>query len=158
MLALIAYQPTHFLSLSYQLNDEQSQFTTSIDYCIHERKDLEDPDKSIIVIQLDEKPIGFFILDKGTDRLQLTTNSNSLLMRSYSINPEYQGKGYGKKVMELLEIYINQQEDPIDELVLSVNFQNKHAYQVYLKSGFEDTGSEIIGIRGPQHVLRKKIL
>ena len=157
MLVLIAYQPTHFLSLSYQLNDEQSQFTTSIDYCIHERKDLEDPDKSIIVIELDEKPIGFFILDKGTDRLQLTTNSNSILIRSYSINPEYQGKGYGKKVMELLENYINQLEDPINELVLSVNFENKHAYQVYLKSGFEDTGSEIIGIRGPQHVLQKKI-
>lgn len=155
MLSLIPYHPSHFLSLSYQLNEEQAQFTTSIDDCLNQRKDLDDSDKSIIVIQLDEMPIGFFILDKGTDRLQLTNNPKSLLMRSYSINPDYQGKGYGKKVIELLENYIKQHNESVEELVLSVNLQNEHAYQVYMKSGFKDTGRKIMGIRGLQYALSK---
>lgn len=157
MLSLIPYTSSHFTSLSYQLNEEQAQFTTSIDDCINQRKDLDDSDKSIIVIQLDEIPIGFFILDKGIDRLQLTENPKSLLMRSYSINPEYQGKGYGKKVMQLLTDYIKQHDDLIEELVLSVNLKNQHAYHVYLKSGFEDTGKKITGIKGLQYILSKKI-
>lgn len=155
MLSLIPYNPSHFISLSYQLNEEQAQFTTSIDDCINQRKDLEDRNKSIIVIQLDETPIGFFILDKGTNRLQLTENPKSLLMRSYSINPKYQGKGYGKKVMELMDDYIQQHYNSIEELVLSVNMKNQHAYHVYLKSGFEDTRKKITGIRGVQYVLSK---
>ncbi|MDD2983890.1 MAG: GNAT family N-acetyltransferase [Crocinitomicaceae bacterium] len=157
MLSLIPYTSSHFIPLSYQLNEEQAQFTTSIDDCINKRKDLEDNDKSIIVIQLDETPIGFFILDKGIDRLQLTENPKSLLMRSYSINPKYQGKGYGKKVMELMDDYIRQHYNSIEELVLSVNMKNQHAYHVYLKSGFQDTGSKITGIRGSQYVLSSKL-
>lgn len=155
MLSLIPYNPSHFTSLSYQLNEVQSQFTTSIDDCVNKRKDLEDVDKSIIVVESDKTPIGFFILDRGNDRLQLTENPASLLIRSYSINPEYQGKGYGKKVMELVADYVIQQYDSVHELVLSVNLDNEHAYRMYLKSGFKDTGRKIKGIRGPQYVLSR---
>lgn len=157
MLALIPYDSSHFAPLSYRLDGEQSQFTTSIDECINQRRDLEDPYKYIVVITLDEIAIGFFILDKGTDRMELTDNPKSLLIRSYSINPIYQGKGYGKHVMESVENYTKEQYDGIEELVLSVNIQNERAYHIYLKAGFEDTGRQINGIRGAQYVLSKTI-
>lgn len=155
MISLIPYISSHFSSLSYRLDEQQAQFTTSIDDCVNQRKDLEDSDKSIVVIQLGVTPIGFFILDKGVDRLQLTKNLKSLLIRSYSINPEYQGRGYGKKVMELVADYVIRYYDSVEELVLSVNLENEHAYQIYLKSGFEDTGRKITGIRGAQYVLSR---
>lgn len=157
MITLVPYDPSHFASLNYQLNNEQAQFTMSIEACIHQRKDLEDPGKSIIVARLGETPIGFFILDQGADKLQLTANRNAVLIRSYSINPGYQGKGYGKKVMELLTGYVKEQYPAANELVLSVNLENEHARQVYLKAGFSDTGRQITGIRGPQYVLSKTI-
>lgn len=157
MVQLDTYKDADYNALNYQLPEEQSQFTTSIDDCVNQRKDLEDPDKSIIVIRLDDTPIGFFILDKGTDRLQLTENPKSLLMRSYSINPEYQGNGYGKKVMELVDDYIREYYTSVEEVVLSVNLKNEHAYQVYLKSGFEDKGKKIEGIKGLQYVLSKRL-
>lgn len=157
MLSFIPYTSSHFVPLSYRLNEEQSQFTTSIDQCINQRKDLKDPDKLIITILADETPIGFFILDKGADRVELTENPASLLILSYSINPEYQGKGYGKHVMESVEDYVRKHYDGINELVLSVNIQNEHAYRIYLKAGFEDTGRQITGIRGAQYVLSKHI-
>ncbi len=157
MLALIPYDPSHFAALNYRLNDEQAQFTMSIEACIHQRKDLEDAGKSIIVVMLGETPIGFFILDQGTDKLQLTANGNAVLIRSYSIHPGYQGRGYGKKVMELLTGYVQEQYPGVNELVLSVNLDNEHARRVYLKAGFSDTGRQITGIRGPQYVLSKQI-
>lgn len=158
MLSLIPYDSSHFFPLDYQLDEEQSQFTTSIDYCINQRRDSEDPEKFIVTILLEETPIGFFILDKGNDRMELTDNAKSLLIRSYSINPEYQGKGYGKHIMESVENYAREQyKDEIEELVLSVNIQNERAYHIYLKAGFEDTGRQITGIRGTQYVLSKKI-
>lgn len=157
MLSLVPYTSSHFSPLSYELSEEQSQFTTSIDDCVNKRKDLEDSDKSIVVIQLDEMPIGFFILDKGNDRLKLTENPKSLLIRSYSINPEYQGRGYGKNVMKLVAEYALQQYDSVQELVLSVNIENEHAYRTYLKAGFEDTGRKITGMRGPQYILSRRL-
>ncbi len=158
MLSLTSYTSSHFAPLSYRLNEEQSKFTTSIDQCINQRRDLEDPDKCIVSILADETPIGFFILDKGVDRMELTDNPKSLLIRSYSINPEYQGKGYGKYVMASVETYVRKQyNNSIDELVLSVNIQNERAYHIYLKAGFEYTGRQIDGIRGAQYVLSKTI-
>lgn len=158
MLSFIPYDSSHFFPLDYQLDEEQSQFTTSIDYCINQRRDSEDPEKFIVTILLEETPIGFFILDKGNDRMELTDNAKSLLIRSYSINPEYQGKGYGKHIMQSVENYVREQyKDRIEELILSVNIQNERAYHIYLKAGFEDTGRQITGIRGTQYVLSKKI-
>lgn len=157
MLSLIPYDSSHFDPLSYRLDGEQSQFTTSIDECINQRKDLEDVNKLIVVIRSNETPVGFFILDNGSDRMELTDNPKSLLIRSYSINPIYQGKGYGKYAMESVENYTKEKYDGIEELVLSVNIQNERAYHLYLKAGFEDTGRQINGIRGAQYVLSKKI-
>ena len=106
---------------------------------------------------LDDEPIGFFVLDYGEDKLDLTKNENSLLLRSLSINPAFQGKGFGKIAMNLVDDFVKENFPTIDELVLAVNFLNKSAYDLYLKVGYIDDGSQREWHNGMQHLLRKKI-
>ncbi len=62
MIALKKYTPTDFAALnSYRLEKHQAQFTADIDYCINERKDLDDSDRTIVVISFDATPAGFFV-------------------------------------------------------------------------------------------------
>ncbi|WP_103864253.1 GNAT family N-acetyltransferase [Aquimarina sp. I32.4] len=152
------YTPLFFEALnSYRLDKKQSDFTASLEYCLYERKDLENPEKTLVVIVFEELPVGFFVFDQGNDKYKLTDNPKSILIRSLSINPKYQGKGIGKYAMQLTTQFIKDQIPQINEIVLSVNFKNKNAYYTYLKSGYIDDNKVIIGIKGEQHVLTKKI-
>ncbi len=76
-----------------------------------------------------------------------------MLIRSFSINPNFQGKGYGKLAMQLATDFVKEHLPSINELVLSVNCRNIGAYQVYLKAGYQDIGKTIIGQAGKQNVL-----
>ncbi|MBE0651661.1 MAG: GNAT family N-acetyltransferase [Bacteroidales bacterium] len=140
MVKLEKYESRFFDALSYQLDEEQSNFTASVDYCLNTRKDLEDHQKTLITITYNDNPVGFFILDVGNDRYRITENTNSVLIRSLSINPEYQGKGIGKDAMNLVSEYVTNHFYGVDELVLAVNFKNENAYHVYVKCGFIDDG------------------
>ena len=157
MVRLERYEHRYFEALSYQLDEKQSDYTVSVDYCLNTRRDLEDSKKTLITILYQDHPVGFFILDIGDDKYRLTENPNSVLIRSLSINPEYQGKGVGKEAMKLVAKYVEHSFEGIDELVLAVNFKNDSAYHVYIKSGFIDDGRIADGRKGPQHVLTKRI-
>ena len=87
----------------------------------------------------------------------MTDNENSLLVRSLSINPKHQGKGYGKIAMLLVDSFVKENFPTIDELVLAVNFKNKSAYNLYLKVGYTDDGSQREWLSGPQHLLKKQL-
>jgi RimJ/RimL family protein N-acetyltransferase len=157
MVRLEKYEHRFFEALSYQLDEKQSNYTASVDYCLNTRRDLEDPQKTLITILYHDQPVGFFILDTGDDKYRLTENPNSVLVRSLSINPEYQGRGIGKEAMNLASQYVKDHFDGIHELVLAVNFRNEGAYTVYMKSGFIDDGMIVDGRKGPQHVLAKRL-
>lgn len=151
------YTSSYFDSLNYQLDEDQKAFTSGIKECIHDNRNLEDPVKQIVVIIFEGKPIGFFLLDWGTDKFKLTDNTDAVLLRSFSINPDYQGKGIAKKAMNEVSNYAKSIFPAVSELVLSVNMKNQIAHNVYLKAGFTDNGKTIEGKFGPQHVLSKKI-
>lgn len=157
MVKLEKYEPRFFEALSYQLDEKQSDFTASVDYCLNTRKDLEDPEKTLITIMYMDNPVGFFILDIGDDKYRLTKNPTSVLIRSFSINPEYQGKGIGKETMRLVSEFVARYFEGVEEMVLAVNFKNDSAYHVYLKSDFIDDGKVADGRKGSQHVLTKRI-
>ena len=110
-----------------------------------------------ITILLDDKPIGFFVLDYGEDKYDLTPNENSLLLRSLSINQAFQGNSYGKIAMNLVDDFVKTYYPTLDELVLAVNFKNTSAYQLYIKVGYTDDGSQREWNNGMQHLLRKKL-
>lgn len=157
MLQLVSYNEEHFEALNYKLFPEQAKFTSSIDQC-KEDEVFSDFQKSVITIMYNDEPIGFFILDKGNDKFKLTDNKFAILLRSFSLNPIYQGKGLGKKSVLLITDLLKQKYPEINEIVLSVNARNINAYHTYLNAGFVDTQKYIEGIMGQQHILSKKIL
>lgn len=156
MIILRPYNDSDYKDLDYQLPVEQSKFTSTIYQC---KKDdvFIDFQKIVVSVIYNEFPIGFFILEKGNDKLKLTDNKTSIMLRSFSINPLYQGKGLGKKTMLLIIDYVQKNFKNIDEIALSVNIKNKNAYHTYLNSGFTDTQKYINGVMGKQHVLVKKV-
>lgn len=158
MVKLAKYEHRFFEALNaYRLNEEQLQYTLTVDHSINIRKDLEDKHKTPVTILFEEVPVGFFVLDVGSDKYRLTENPNSILIRSLSINPLYQGRGIGKEAMRLVSEFVENHFEGVDEMVLAVNFKNEGAYNVYLKSGFIDDGRIADGRSGPQHVLTKRL-
>ncbi|WP_291077418.1 MULTISPECIES: GNAT family N-acetyltransferase [unclassified Empedobacter] len=147
----------HHDALLYNLPEDQIPFTALPSETFERLKLRTDGHAKPITILLDEVPIGFFVLDYGDDKLEMTNNTNSLLLRSLSINPEFQGKGYGKISMNLMDDFVKDNFPTIDELVLAVNFNNKSAYDLYLKVGYIDDGSQREWFNGMQHLLKKKI-
>ncbi len=158
MIKLVNYHHKHFEQLNaYQLDEEQARFTATIDYCVNKRNDLNDLLKTIVVIIKQSQAVGFFVLDSGADKLDLTDNQQSILIRSLSIHPDHQGRGIGTSAMMLVKDFVQQRFPGIDEIVLLVNFRNKSAYHVYVKAGYIDGGQVAVGTMGPQHVLSMSI-
>lgn len=151
-------EPTHHQALiNYTLPEDQIHFTALPVQTFERLKERIDGGAKPVTILLNEKPIGFFVLDYGDDKLELTKNENSLLVRSLSINPVYQGNGYGKEAMSLVDGFVKENFPTINELVLAVNFKNKSAYDLYLKVGYVDDGSQREWHNGMQHLLKKKL-
>ncbi|WP_413533879.1 GNAT family N-acetyltransferase [Empedobacter brevis] len=147
----------HHDALLYNLTEEQLPFTALPIQAFERLEERIDDYAKPITILLNDKPIGFFVLDYGDDKLELTKNENSLLVRSLSVNPIYQGKGYGKIAMKLLDNFVKENFPTINELVLAVNVKNKSAYDLYLKTGYVDDGSQREWYNGLQHLLKKKL-
>lgn len=158
MIQLRQYTDSDYTVLnSYQLDAQQARFTADIDYCVNRRKDLQDADKTVVVIVYLDEPVGFFVLDCGEVIQDLTDNPKAVAIRSLSINPDYQGKGLGTQAMRLVPDFLREHLPTIDEIVLSVNAKNAAAYHVYRQSGYVDTGRMIDGLMGKQHVMSRAI-
>lgn len=158
MVELIPYQSAHFEELnSFQLDEIQSQFTASVYQNIVERKIESIPGKFPVTILYDEIPVGFFILDDSEEKLIFTADENAVLLRSLSLNPNYQGKGVGKQTMILIDDYVRNQFPKITHITLAVNTKNEHAIQLYLKTGYQDTGRTYDGFIGPQFIFSKQV-
>lgn len=147
----------HYKALQYNLPENQKPFTALPHETFERLKMRTDGHAKPITIMLNNEPIGFFVLDYGDDKLAMTDNENSLLLRSLSINPIYQGKGYGKVAMSLIDSFVKENFPTINELVLAVNLKNKAAYDLYLKVGYIDDGSQREWYNGSQHLLKKKL-
>lgn len=158
MTTLAFYKPEDFIDLTnYTLDDEQSQFTAMPKATLEIIKEKNTGDKLPVSIFFNDKAVGFFVLDFGEDKFDLTENVNSTLLRSLSIDPEYQGKGIGKTAMVIVSDFIKENFPACTEIVLAVNFNNKSAYNLYLKCGFLDEGKTREMSKGSQHLLSKRI-
>lgn len=158
MITLSFYKSEDFEDLtSYALDELQSQFTAMPKATLEIIKEKNTGDKFPVSIFYQNKAVGFFVLDFGADKLDLTENENSTLLRSLSINPECQGKGIGKAAMIVLSDFVKENFPECNEVVLAVNFNNKSAYDLYLKCGFKDEGKSREMSKGFQHLLSKSI-
>lgn len=150
------YEPSFKKELTYQLPENQHSFTALPTEALMRISQRKDQHAYPIVIFLDEKIIGFFVLDFGEDKLLYSLNPNALLVRSLSINPNYQQKGLGLNAMKEIIPLVKTYFPIVNELVLGVNFNNTSAYQFYKKIGYQDEGNIFVGPKGKQHILTLK--
>lgn len=157
-LTLNFYESRHLNDVTgYTLPAEQISFTALPEAVFERLEQRTDSDARPVTIMLSGVPIGFFVLDYGTDKYDLTSNTDSLLVRSLSVNPIYQGKGYGKKAMELIDDFVQEHYPAVNELVLAVNAGNDTAFKMYVAVGYAYEGKTREGIMGTQLLLSKKI-
>ncbi|MBP2618911.1 GNAT family N-acetyltransferase [Chryseobacterium jejuense] len=158
MIRLEFFNPEKHLSgVSYSLDENQLRFTASANQALQNIEERDDNDAFPITILENDVPAGFFVLDFGKDKFELTDNQNSVLVRSLSVNPEMQGRGIGKVAMILVDDFVNENFKHCDEIVLAVNQKNDSAYHIYLKAGYIYDGKTRIGRSGLQYLMYKKI-
>ena len=160
MVDLQFFEPKDLPELNYVLDEIQAQFSALPKQAlerIEARNQNDDFFAYPITIFYYEKVAGFCVLDFGDDKLALTDNADSVLLRSLSINPEFQGIGIGKSVMIVLDQFIKEHFKDCNEVVLSVNERNDLAFQIYLKTGYIFEGKKIEGRSGPQIVMFKNL-
>lgn len=160
MTELKFYQPEDLSELDYVLDDIQSQYTAAAKQSlekIEERNQRGDFFAYPVTIFYQEKIAGFFVLDFGEDKFDLTENADSVLLRSLSINPDFQGKGIGKSAMTEADHFIRKHFTDCNEIVLAVNEKNIHAFQLYNETGYEFEGKTREGRSGTQLLMFKKL-
>ncbi|SDN80286.1 Acetyltransferase (GNAT) domain-containing protein [Psychrobacillus sp. OK028] len=156
MIKLTIYNDSYRKSLeNYPLSEEQLSFTGH-PLELLERAQINATYTPIIITE-DDQSVGFFVLDTGDDKFHYTDMAESLLLRGYSIHPDYQGRGIAQKSMELLHSFVNKHFPNVKTIVLGVNEANKSAQAVYRKSGFIDEGRRFNGRSGIQIAMSKKI-
>jgi RimJ/RimL family protein N-acetyltransferase len=160
MISLKFYETEDFGELNYTLDGIQSQFSATPEQAlekIEERNQKDDFFAYPITILYDDKIVGFLVLDFGEDKFDLTENPNAVLLRSLSVKNEFQGKGFGKSAMIEMDHFIKEHFRDCNEIVLAVNFNNRYAYDLYLKVGYLYDGKTRIGRSGPQYLMYKKL-
>jgi len=143
--------------LSYVLDERQSLYTSTAAQALERIRERADDLAFPVSIFDDEMLAGFLVLDFGADKFDITDNPNSVLLRSLSINPEFQGKGMGKSTMLVIDEFIKDHFYSCDEIVLAVNQNNAVAYEIYLKTGYSYDGKMRDGRSGPQYLMYKKL-
>lgn len=158
MVELKFFEPENLSDLGYKLDEIQAQYSALPKQAlerIEARNQNEDFFAYPITVFYNEKIAGFCVLDFGNDKFELTDNKDSVLLRSLSINPEFQGEGIGTSVMIVIDDFIKEHFKDCNEIVLSVNERNSLAFQIYLKTGYHYEGKKINGRSGPQFVMFK---
>lgn len=110
------------------------------------------------VIILQEQILGFFLVDTKYSENYNFASLNCLSLRAYFISNDFQGKGYGKRAVQLLPSYLKSIYPNQSEIYLTVNCKNLGAKHCYLNGGFSDT-NELYhgGEAGPQYIMNLKL-
>jgi hypothetical protein len=91
MVYLRFFIPEDLAGLRYVLDEEQSLYTSTAEQALERIK--ERGDNLAFPVSIFEDETGrLFCFDFGADKFDITDNPNSVLLRSLSINPDFQGK------------------------------------------------------------------
>ncbi|PTT27909.1 N-acetyltransferase, partial [Chryseobacterium sp. HMWF028] len=135
MIHLKFFKQDDLSGVSYALDENQMRFTATAQQALKSISERDDDNAFPVTIFENDTPVGFFVLDFGKDKFELTDNENSVLVRSLSVNPQMQGKGIGKAAMLEVEHFVRDRFNTCDEIVLAVNQKNESAYHIYLQAG-----------------------
>ena len=159
MITLKPYHPDHYPALTaYRLNASQQVFTAMPGEWLDGDRTL-DRDKLAITIFAGTEIVGFFILDSGADLRHYSDNPHALLLRSMSIAPAQQGKGYARAALgaACLHPLLRAHFPDCDEIVLGVHHANHAAIALYQRCGFSDSGRTYMGVKGLQYIYTRPV-
>ena len=151
IVSLVFYKPEYKILLSnYILSKEQQRYTAlPIDAL---QKCESEPDRHPIVIMYGKQPAGFFVLHGWEGVKAFSENKKAILLRAYSINAVFQGKGIASQSMRLLKPFVKEHFTNVNEVILAVNRVNIVAQSVYKKGGFVDKGIRAMGREGEMFI------
>lgn len=143
------------ISVDYELPSDQLRFSGMPQDIID--RDKENPLKHLVIVQVRGEAAGFLELDESDDRKKYSNNPYALLLRGFSVNPKYQGRGIATGSIYALQDFILREFPSFNEIVLGVNAKNAPAKKLFEKAGFEDTGRRFMRQSGEQIVMCMRI-
>ncbi|SER21764.1 GNAT family N-acetyltransferase [Piscibacillus halophilus] len=139
----------------YHLSEDQSRYTSmpleAVEVC------QKDNTRYPVVVLYNGDPAGFFVLHGWEGVKAYSQNRQAILMRGFSVNSSFQGKGIAKKSLSILDSFVTKHFPDKNEIILAVNHQNTLAQQVYIKSGYIDRGVRVMGRKGELLILHKAL-
>lgn len=96
--------------------------------------------------------IGFFVLHQYYQHEGYDTPNQVIYVRSLSVNEDYQGYGYGTKMMMYLPQYVQDLYPNFNHLYLVVDAENKGAWNVYERAGFMHAATKEEGPIGKERL------
>lgn len=130
----------------YELTEDHLYYTGHPKDCIELAK--KDADRYSVLAMEEDKLVTFFVLHTNEGVKPYSNNKNSILLRAFSTDSRYQGRGFAKKTLNLLPEFVKNNFIYINEIVLAVNQKNKAAKELYKKCGFVDEGVRKMGKKG----------
>ncbi|MCH1627387.1 hypothetical protein MJG50_18790 [Fredinandcohnia sp. SECRCQ15] len=89
---------------------------------------------------------------------EYSDNKDAILIRAYSINYTFQGKGIAIKSLSILDSFVKKHFPTKNEMILAVNQSNTIAQHVYLQVGFIDKGIRVMGRNGELFIFHKELV
>lgn len=109
-----------------------------------------------LVYNGDKECVGFFTLHEGQGVAPYSNNKSAIFFRSFSIDSNYRGHGYGKQVIQSLPNYLRQYFPDVNEIYLTVNTDNEIAQKLYQQCCYQNVGTSQLEGR-PVYVLKRKL-
>lgn len=156
IIALDFYKEEYKSKLSdYHLSEEQSRYASvpleAVSTC------EKDSTRHPIIILYDGEPAGFFVLQGWEGVKAYSDNQDAILIRGYSVNSKFQGKGIAKESLLALDSFVKLNFPDKKEIILAVNHKNTIAQHVHKKGGFIDKGIRVMGKKGDLFVFHKDL-
>lgn len=140
---------------NYTLTEEQLHFTTDpLDALAMAQND---PYRYPLIATDEGEITNFLMLDGDQGRKLYSDNENAILLRAVSTDFYHQGKGYAKRVMQMLPDFVAEHFADKNEIVLVVNIFNAAAQGLYHAVGFVDEGVRTMGAKGEVIVMHYKL-
>lgn len=150
LIQLVPYHTKYDDILSkFTIAKEEQAFALTPFIALQNLAELEYP----VVVLYDDTPAGFMRLNLNEERFELTDNPHAILVKSFSVTQNMQGKNIAQSALKQLPQYLKKHFPEVNEIVLSVNFKNEKAIHVYQKIGFVDTNRVLEGRAGKQHIM-----
>ena len=89
--------------------------------------------ETVFVVENEGTIIATYRLIPKTDR-----QAHTVYLGSFTIKKDFQGKGFGKKILEYIKVYASEQHKI--RIELTVDIDNMSAIALYKKSGFDVEG------------------